>query len=62
MPVKEWSKYTHPYGNVFLSKEFKNNFELVSWHSNYYLYADKQSPKHRMIEEWGKKYLDSHRQ
>jgi len=58
MAPGDWNKYTQPYGNVFLSKEFKNNFAFIGRHSNYYLYADKTSPKYRTIKEWGKKYLD----
>jgi arabinofuranosyltransferase len=54
---KNWNLYTHPYGCVFLSKMFIENFKFVGWYANYYLYADKQSSRFNLIEAWGKKYL-----
>lgn len=58
MSAKDWTRYTQPYGEVFLSKEFKNNFAFIGWQSGYHLYADKRSPKYGAIKEWGKKYLE----
>ncbi|MGD2091954.1 MAG: hypothetical protein PVH61_37625 [Candidatus Aminicenantes bacterium] len=57
MSVEDWNKYTHPYGDVFLSEDFKNNFTPIGWHSGYFLYGNKESKKFAAIETWGKKYL-----
>jgi hypothetical protein len=57
MSEKHWAQYTHAYGRVFLANAFTENFEFVGWYANYYLYADKRSPRFKAIETWGKKYL-----
>ncbi len=57
MSIEDWNNYTHPYGDVFLSEEFKRNFTPIGWHSGYFLYGSKESKKIAAIETWGKKYL-----
>ena len=57
MSIQDWNKYTHPYGDVFLSGEFKNNFVSIGWHSGYFLYGNKESTQFEAIKAWGKKYL-----
>lgn len=52
MTERDWKKYTQPYGSVFLSETFRENFRFIGYHSRYYVYADKRSPRYGAFTEW----------
>jgi len=56
MVPKDWDKYTHPYGSVFLSQQFVSNYVNMGKYFGYFIYANKQSPYFEEIRTWIKTY------